>query len=287
MVLLRYRDLSIKIQNGQRGRFILQSACMKMLGPWDAPSLSAQVQESCLCYLLPSAPSLANSSSLKRRESWQCCCALQYVALGTCVSGPARASWFCGLTVCTLPFVPSLQKLLHPSWCREHWLPRAAQSLSPGFRDGDHTHQSPSEHTGDVLGPATSPETGGSSLLYSQENVWPSPLNSVSPFFFFSFFTSWNSSWMHSSHVVSLSLLPPTFPSAADSRRSVSGRCFLSLFHLSLQLCLICFSVHKLCFKPQTLCFSFSKRFIKSTYKFTYLPFIISYFFRGNFSTLL
>lgn len=92
MVLLRYRDLSIKIQNGQRGRFILQSACMKMLGPLDTPSLSAQVQESYLCYLLPSAPSLANSSSLKRRERWQCCCALQYVALGTCVSGPARAS---------------------------------------------------------------------------------------------------------------------------------------------------------------------------------------------------
>ena len=81
MVLLRYLDLSIKIQNGQRGRFILQSACMKMLGPWDTPSLSAQVQESYLCYLLPSAPSLANSSSLKRRERWQCCCALQYVAV--------------------------------------------------------------------------------------------------------------------------------------------------------------------------------------------------------------
>ena len=97
MVLWRYLDLSIKIQNGQRGRFILQSACMKMLGPWDTPSLSAQVQESYLCYLLPSAPSLANSSSLKRRERWQCCCALQYVALGTCVSGPARASGFCPL----------------------------------------------------------------------------------------------------------------------------------------------------------------------------------------------
>lgn len=92
MVLLRYRDLSIKIQNGQRGRFILQSAYMKMLGHWDTPSLSAQVQESYLCYLLPSAPSLASPSPPNRRERWRCCRAPQCVALGTRVSGPARAS---------------------------------------------------------------------------------------------------------------------------------------------------------------------------------------------------
>lgn len=71
----------------------------------------------------------------------------------------------------------------------EHWLPRAAQSLSPDFRDGDHTHQSPSEHTGDVLGSAASPETGDFSLLYILPRIWQSALNIVSPFFFSSFFT--------------------------------------------------------------------------------------------------
>ena len=66
----------------------------------------------------------------------------------------------------------------------EHWLPRAAQSSSPDFCDGDHTHQAPSEHTGDMLGSAASPETGDFSLLYILQRIWQSSLNIVS---FFSF----------------------------------------------------------------------------------------------------
>lgn len=152
-----------------RGRFILQSACMKMLGPLDTPSLSAQVQSLIFCYLLPSAPSLANSSSLKRRERWQCCCALQYVALGTCVSGPAPGPLdSCGLTVHACPFctiTPETASSVPASgitgFGRIELVPRAFAMVT--------THSSPFRAHRGVLIPATSPETGTSSLPYAQE----------------------------------------------------------------------------------------------------------------------
>lgn len=139
------------------------------------------------------------------------------------VRGPRDLCVWTSPGLCILPSAPSLQKLLHPSWCHEHWLPRAPQSLSVGFLDGDHTHWSPPEHTGDLLGPATSPETGDLSLPYILEKVWQSSLSIVSPLFFFPFFTSWNSSWTHISHFVFLFLVLPTFTLAGDSLCGVSG----------------------------------------------------------------
>ena len=281
MVLLRYCDLSTEIQNGQRCRFILQSAYMKMLGHWDTPSLSAQDQESHLCHLLPSTPCPANSSPLNRRER----CALQYVALGTCVSGPAPASWFRTLTVCTLPSAPSLRKLLHPSWCPNTGFHEPLR-VRPRTSVMVTTHTSLLLSTRGTCWGLLQVQKLGTSHFCTFCKGFGNHLWMLSLFLLF-FFTPRNSSRTHAGHPASLLLLPPTLTSASGSPFGVSGWCFLSLIHLSLQLCLICFSAHKLCFKPQALCFSFSKRFIKSTYKFIYLPFIISYFFKGNFSTLL
>ena len=89
----------------------------------------------------------------------------------------------------------------------EHWLPRAAQSSSPDFCDGDHTHQSPSEHTGDMLGSAASPETGDFSLLYILQRIWQPSLNVV----------SFSSFLLHPPKLFPDARWPSGFPPAASS----------------------------------------------------------------------